>query len=139
MKPVSISKFEYLIKNLIKKIKILFVLQIHAQMVFVFNFQQLQLIAIVPVVIMDRYVNIGIKIYFYYFIYFNNKNNSLSSNKNCITTTTTAPIPNCVDINSYLCRYYLNAIANFCSRNNYISGVSVITYCAKSCNSCNSG
>lgn len=115
----------------------MFALQIHAQMVFVFNFRQLQLIAIVPVVILDRYVNIGIKINFYYFIYFINKNNSLSSNKNCVTTTTTAPMPICADLNSYLCGYYLNAIPNFCSSNNYISGVSVITYCAKSCNSCN--
>jgi hypothetical protein len=32
----------------------------------VFNFQQLQLIAIVPVVIMDPCVNIGIKINFFF-------------------------------------------------------------------------
>jgi hypothetical protein len=49
------------------------------------------------------------------------------------SSTTRAPI-NCVDVNPSLCQVY--AAGNFCKNIYYVYGVTVLTYCPKSCNTC---
>jgi hypothetical protein len=50
-----------------------------------------------------------------------------------IATTTKAPL-NCVDVNPSLCQVY--AAGNFCKNTYFVYGVTVLTYCPKSCNIC---
>ena len=65
------------------------------------------------------------------------------STTQAIKTTTIITTPSlssssssCFDSSAYICNYYNSVVTSFCSSYNYISGVSVFTYCAKTCKSC---
>ena len=59
------------------------------------------------------------------------QNISISTTSTTTAATTQSPTLNCTDTNSANCQLY--ASLNFCKSNYYVNGVTVPTYCPKSC------
>jgi hypothetical protein len=67
---------------------------------------------------------------------FSGSNCQVSTTISSTTVTTTQSSTYCYDLNPANCQYY--ALNNFCKNIFYINGISMLAYCPKSCNTCQS-